>query len=304
MPKVVSAAAIHALKESLNAIYWYKNDLKSFLLNCISDNKVVLLADWQKYKRQIIAEIVDYLCKYQDIYFNDIENLFFEVCKMESFQHLENLEDGKNKIKNAINSINALKKIVNQHNKSTSDTKKSEEMMAREAKKLNKNYAIQQKTEEIRLEYINLISSLMPQKRGYELEKLLYKLFELFDLDPKASFKNIGEQIDGAFSFEGTDYLFEGKWQQNPAAIQDLDAFSGKISRKLDNTLGLFLSINGFTPDGVTAHSTGRPVVILMTGADLMAVLELRIDFSELILRKRRHASQTGRILIQYHEMT
>jgi len=125
-------------------------------------------------------------------------------------------------------------------------------------------------------------------------------MFELFDLDPKASFRNTGEQIDGAFSLEGTEFLFEGKWQKDPAAIQDLDAFSGKIGRKLDNTLGLFLSINGFSQDGVKAHSTGRPVVILITGADLMAVLEERIDFVSLILRKKRHAAQTGTILLEF----
>jgi hypothetical protein len=34
---------------------------------------------------------------------------------------------------------------------------------------------------------------------------------------------------------------------------------AGKLGRKLDNTLGLFLSINGFSEDGVKAHSSGRP---------------------------------------------
>jgi hypothetical protein len=37
-------------------------------------------------------------------------------------------------------------------------------------------------------------------------------------------------------------------------------------------------------------------------GADLMAVLEARIDFVELLRRKKRHASQTGRILFEIHE--
>lgn len=58
---------------------------------------------------------------------------------------------------------------------------------------------------------MTLVSSENAQTRGFELEKIMYEMFELFDLDPKAAFKNLGEQIDGAFSLEGTEYLFEAK---------------------------------------------------------------------------------------------
>jgi hypothetical protein len=71
----------------------------------------------------------------------------------------------------------------------------------------------------------------------------------------------------------------------------------------LDNTLGLFLSVNGFSPDGITAHSLGRKVVLLMDGSDVMAVLDGRIEFPEFLKRKRRHAAQTGEIYIRYQDM-
>jgi hypothetical protein len=38
-----------------------------------------------------------------------------------------------------------------------------------------------------------------------------------------------------------------------------------------------------------------------MDGADLMAVLEERIDFVTLLLRKNRHAAQTGEIYLPIH---
>ena len=139
-------------------------------------------------------------------------------------------------------------------------------------------------------------------ERGYELEKIFYDLFTLFDLDPKASFKNSGEQIDGAFNLEG-DFLLEGKRQKERVGVQELDAFASKVRRKLDNTLGLFFSMNGFSEDGIAAHSKDRPVLLLMTGEDLTAVLEGRIDFVSLLLRKRRHASLTGNILLRVTEM-
>ena len=94
----------------------------------------------------------------------------------------------------------------------------------------------------------------------------MYDLFNLFDLDPKASFRNTGEQIDGAFSLEGTEYLLEGKWQTEPVGAADLDGFAAKVDRKLENTLGIFLSINGFSDTGVRAHASRKASILLMDG--------------------------------------
>lgn len=122
--------------------------------------------------------------------------------------------------------------------------------------------------------------------------------FELFDLDPKASFKITGEQIDGAFTFEGIDYLLEARWQRDQVDPAALDVFDGKIRRKLENTLGLFVAINGFSDTAVGNHSRTRPTMILMDGADLWAVLEGRLPLPDVLRRKRRHAAQTGEILL------
>lgn len=148
-----------------------------------------------------------------------------------------------------------------------------------------------------------LVSSDNAQGRGFELEKIMYDLFELFDLDPKASFKNLGEQLDGAFALEGTEYLFEAKWQKELVNKADLAVFSDKVRTKLENTLGVFLSINGFSADGVAAHQAGGAAIILMDGGDIMAVFEERIDFVSLLLRKKRYAAQTGNIYYSYYQM-
>jgi hypothetical protein len=163
--------------------------------------------------------------------------------------------------------------------------------------------AVQESLDSLKQEFFRLVSTENRQQRGFTLEKVLKGLFDLFDLDPKASFRIIGEQIDGAFSFEGTDYLLEAKWQQDPVAAKDLDGLAGKLSRKLENTLGLFLSVNGFSEDAVKTHSSGRRLVLLMDGSDLMAVLEGRIDLVQLLLRKRRKAAETGNIYLRIHEI-
>jgi hypothetical protein len=109
--------------------------------------------------------------------------------------------------------------------------------------------------------------------------------------------------VDGAFALEGTEYLFEAKWQKELVNKADLAAFSDKVRTKLENTLGVFLSINGFSADGVTAHQAGGAAIILMDGGDLMAVFEERIDFVSLLLRKKRYAAQTGNIYHSYYQM-
>ncbi|WP_407312471.1 hypothetical protein [Desulfosporosinus sp. SB140] len=293
----LSAVAIQALQEALSVIYWFKRDLKRFLRNCIADESVIAAIDWDNYyKRQIAAEVVDILCSEQAKYLGDIQKLMHEVCKMTNFSHLEQLEDGKRKAQEAKMAVQALKDIVHENNKQIEEAKEVSTKRRATMERIAATKAMSDKLDAIKNDYFALVTSQEHQKRGFKLEKVMYDLFNLFDLDPKASFKNVGEQIDGAFSLEGTDYLFEAKWQNHLTDISDLDAFGSKVKRKLDNTLGLFLSIIGFSPDGVKAHSIGRSSILLMDGIDLMSVLEGQIDFVSLIVRKRRHAAQTGEI--------
>lgn len=56
--------------------------------------------------------------------------------------------------------------------------------------------------------------------------------------------------------------------------------------------------MSGFQPAAVELHSSGRPVMILMDGADLSAVIEGRIGLPELLTRKKQHAARTGMILL------
>lgn len=301
--KRLSAAAIVALKEALCSVYWYKADLRSFLQNCLASSSVLAKLNWENYKRQIVTDLIDYLCRNQDEHLGDLTRLCYEICNFSSFEHLEQLDGGKQKADRAKASVEQLKQLVEPHQEIKEEQDKIEERQRVTAEKLRANAAVQQKLEEIKTRYMSLVGSTNAQSRGFELEKVMYDLFELFDLDPKASFRISGEQIDGAFSLESTEFLFEAKWKAELIGAADLDVFGAKVKRKLENTLGVFLSINGFTEDGVSAHSSGELVVLLIDGADLMAVMEGRIDFVSLLMRKKRHAAQTGNIYLRIHEI-
>lgn len=303
MEKRISPAAIHALKEALSAVYWYKSDLKSFLTSALGDPVVVNRLNWEDHKRNIVGSLVDFLARDEERHQDTLIRLMSDVAAIDDFTHLERLEAGSKKAEIAKAAVKALREYTKVHQ----DLLDEQEAIARRRQiahdKRLQTQGVSEVLASLRTEFYGLIGSNALQQRGYALERILRKLFELFDMDPRASFKITGEQIDGAFTFERTDFLLEAKWQQELIGIEELDAFAGKISRKLDNTLGLFLSVTGYSSNAVGLHTATRPVMILMDGSDLMAVLEGRIDLGALLLRKRRHAAQTGELFLPIHRV-
>lgn len=304
MAKRVSPLALNSLKEALTHVYWYKRDLLGFLRNSLQDNRILVAAGYDDSltKRDIVGNLIDYLAKDQDSHLGSVRRLIQDACEFSSFAHLEKLDEGAEKARRARVAVATLKEMVKDHDAIAKEQAAKEKRREQAAKESQKLQASQQRLAEIKSNYIQLVTSTNPQKRGTDLEKVMYDLFELYDLDPKAAFKITGEQIDGAFTLDGTEYLFEAKWQQEAISRADLDAFKGKIERKLDNTLGVFLSINKFSDNAVSIYSTTGSKFFLMTGADLMAVLEERVAFASLLQRKKRHASTTGEVLLEYHQ--
>ena len=147
---------------------------------------------------------------------------------------------------------------------------------------------------ELKEQMLKLNSMSNAQERGYQLEHFLNMLFYFFDLNPSKSYKIKGEQIDGAFSFDGTDYLIEAKWQKELINATGLLAFAGKIAGKLKNTLGLYVSFNGFSKETLQIQNPLLHSIILMDGYDLTMIVEGRIKLTDMLSQKHFHASKTG----------
>ncbi len=143
-----------------------------------------------------------------------------------------------------------------------------------------------------------------PKERGYGFERFLKTLFEYYGLDPRASFRLVGEQIDGSFEFEKETYLVEAKWQDKLADESDLLVLHGKTSGKAVWARGLFVSYAGFSPDGLDAFGRGKATNIVgVTGQDLHFVLEGRISLPDALHLKVRRAVETGRFYIPVYEL-
>lgn len=137
------------------------------------------------------------------------------------------------------------------------------------------------------------------QKRGFELEKFLYDLLLLYELEPKGSFKNYGEQIDGAFTFQGTDYLLEAKWKKQ-VDRGELASFCYKVETKFKTAVGLLVTIDGVTNEAISPDFKS---IIIMDAFDIIAILDGRISLTDLLFKKRRKAIETGKIYLNYSQL-
>ncbi len=301
--KILSPAIINALKEALSIIYFYKDGLKSFLINSLNDSSIVLKFDWNQPKRVYVNLLIDFMIANEDKYQKHILKLILDVIEIKDFSHLAKLEDGKQKSENAKMSVVALNNLFKPYQDIVDKIERQKLSKDKFITSIAVKKEIVKNLEVLKNEYILLVSEKNHQKRGKLLESFMKKIFDYYDIDAKSSFKLEGEEIDGAFTFESTKYLFEAKWHAKKIQPKYLNDFHVKITDKLDNTLGLFLAINGFTENAISKRSNSTPKIVLMDGEDLMYVLDGRIDLPTLLNRKIGFAAQTGNIFLSVKDI-
>jgi len=305
-PKRISANAIQALKDALTAAFWFKRDLYNYAKAAVGGEPLFLAGiEWtspDQYKRDSVNLFIDRLVREQDEHQDLLLSLLVDVAAMEEFPYLQRVDDPEPKIVAARAAVARLRADVQPYEQALMERATNRERFDAARTLARERRATAERLAELKARYLDT-TTLPAQTRGFALEKLLHDTFEAFDLDPRASFRVAGEQIDGGLTFGGEYFLLEAKWQQDPTARDDLDVFSAKVHRRGENTLGLFIAINGFEPTAIEIHSGNRSPIMLMDGRDLYAVLDERIDMNELLRRKRRETSMTGRVLLTAAEI-
>jgi hypothetical protein len=303
MAKHVSPSILQPLREALTLAFWFRQDLRRYLDSCLPDHRALIAQlDWTGYKRNIVSQLLDTFYADQHKFFDALLALVLSTADITDPTHLKRVDDGDRKYADAVAALDSLRIQVLPYRRMQSEAEASEARRAHDRHEIEERQGVALKLAELREDFVTLHRQ-DPQQRGYSLENFLSKLFDLYDIDAKGPFRVVGEQIDGAFTFEGTEFLLEAKWRNEKAAATDLDTFAAKISRKLDNTLGMFLSMNGFHETAVSLHSQNRPVMILMDGPDLNAVIEGRLELPALLSRKRQHAARTGEIFLNAYDL-
>jgi hypothetical protein len=302
----ISADAIAALKDALTAVFWFKRDLYNYAKAAVGGEPLFLSGiDWtspDQYKRDSVNLFVDRLVREQDDHQDLLLALLVDVAAMDDFPYLQRADDPEPKVAAARASVARLRTVVQPYEQALMERQANRQRIDAAKALAVERRATSERLAELKARYQETVT--MPaQARGFALENLLHDVFETFDLDPKASFRLAGEQIDGGLTFGGEYFLLEAKWQQDPTARDDLDVFSAKVRRRGENTLGLFIAISGFEPTAIEIHSGNRSPIMLLDGGDLYAVLDDRIDLRDLLSRKRRETSMTGRVLLTAAEI-
>lgn len=302
----ISANAIQALKDALTAAFWFKRDLLNYAKAAVGgDSRFLEGIHWTDpdiYKRDSVSMFVDRLVAKQETHQDLLLALLVDVASMDQFPQLARAEDAATKVAEARAAVARLKAVVQPYEKALADQAAARERIAAARTNQETRRATALRLAELKDRYLEILQ-MKPQQRGFALEPLLRGLFDVFDLDPKASFRVTGEQIDGGFSLDQEHFVLEAKWEKDPSDRAALDVLRQKVDRRSENTLGLFVAISGFDPTAVQLHSGHRSPLLLMDGADLYAVIEGRIDLRELLRRKRRQAAMTGDILLTAAEI-
>ena len=294
---------VTAMKEAVVNVFWKKQDVRSLLQRCEVDATLVAAQDWTKYKFHIVSPIIDAL-NGDPSGIGPLRRILQETLSYKDGSHLLWVSDGQKRKREAERCLEHLRLLVKDHDAAKQTAEEEKQVRLRKVEEAKRGAHFQSKLSEIHDRFIAFCGNSDHRRRGYGLEGLLYDLFFLFDLNPRGAFKRVGEQIDGAFVLDKDHYLLEAKWQEKPVILGDLRDLDGAVGSSLDNTLGLFISINDFSQDAIDSYSQGnRPRLICMDGGDLMAVLEGRIELPDLLLRKKDCAVQKRRVFVRVGEI-
>ena len=92
------------------------------------------------------------------------------------------------------------------------------------------------------------------------------------------------------FRLESWHYIVECRWRQQLANIRELDGLNGQVGRSGKQSMGLFLSIQGWSEHVPNLlKQNPHKSILLMEGYDLRTVLDGQVDFHDFLRAKIAH---------------
>lgn len=288
------------MKGCILSIFWPKKDIIDFFKNASCTSRELIMES--EYKELTRAKIVDMvfanLEKRSDLGIGQFRAMLKQLTEWDYFdpyyfKKLNKLDEDEAK-RNIIH----LKQLQEIRDHKIKQERQHQEELAKKRKEIIS-------INELRDIFLNLFcgkdqdgNKINNQRRGYLFEEFLRKLFLNEKMEVTEPFKITGEQIDGAIKYDGEHYIIEAKWHDKWSASADLYSFAAKVEGKMYGR-GIFISINGFSPDAVQALITGKVLrTILVDGGDLVPVTEGMYTLKEMLDNKIKAAQTMGRIYV------
>jgi hypothetical protein len=289
----ITARFIELTYEAALRSYWRKAALRKFLGSSrISESH---LATWSadESKRDFLDRTFTNLQK------NDVgKAVIFDMAKalseLSSFPDLRNWEDSAEKIAAATKAVAELKAYLRSQDEEIRSEREREEAKERarsERTKVQKSLTDKAKLQQ-RLDALH--PSLGTQQGGYDFQDWFYDLLDFCEIQNRRPYVTGGRQIDGSLTLDGTTYLVELKFTAAQSGSTDIDSLRAKVEDKADNTMGIMVSISGYSSVAIAQASGRKTALLLFDAMHLYLFLSGTLSFVEIVSRVRRHASQTG----------
>jgi hypothetical protein len=292
--KRVAPGAYQALRDALPVVFWFKRPFESFVRTALRDNPEVLSGiNFGEPKRIVADQLVGRLVANEGKYREVTVQFMVEIASMRRFPDLEKHDNAKQLVAEAEKAVAELRHWTEQYRDvlAEHDRVESEARALRAQQEAFRKFG--QDLDTLRSRFLEMRGAHDPAERGTDFQGFLRDLFALFDMEPRLAYSLDHEQIDGSLSFDTDDYILEARWRKEPTSRDHLDVFAQKVRRKGKNALGLYVSVNGFSSDGLETYKEETPFMT-MDGVDLYLVLDQRIRLDDLLRRKKRHANETG----------
>ena len=292
-PRLIELTYEAALKS-----YWRKRALRKFLR--ASHISETFLGSWteDESKREFLDRAFAELQE-SDRGKAVIFQMARSLSEQTTFPDLRNWEDSEQKVQEAHGAVQELKIYLKQQDEEIRSEREQEEAKkrvrearARIQRSLTDRASLQQRLDA-------LYSQVGTQVGGYEFENWFYGFLDFFDIDNRRPYKTNGRQIDGSLTYDGTTYLVELKFTSNQAKAADIDSLRAKVEDKADNTMGILVSISGFSSVAIDGASGRRGVLLLFDAQHIYLSLSGALGFGDVISRIRRHAAQTGKAYLE-----
>jgi hypothetical protein len=293
MTKRLASTFINAVYDAILKSFWRRKTLWRFLRQAgVADT---FLASWRddESKREFLDRLFARLpdqARGPDL----ILSLARDLAQQDAFPDLVGWEDSDQKTQEARGAINQLRRMLAKMDdqvQSESERKATRERFRTFQAEVRRS---QETLESLNNRMTELATRLGSQQAGYDFQTWFYDLMEFFEVTNRRPYVTSGRQIDGSITVSGTTYLVELKFTGDQAEAPNIDTLLKKVADKADNTMGIMVSISGYSSTAISQASGPRTTLLLLDHRHLYLTLVGGQAFGELVDRIRRHASQTG----------
>ena len=273
--------------------FWRKKSLARFLASCGIPHRYVATWSPEETKRDLLDRL------FADLTQSPggrrlIVRMARSLLEQESFPDLESWEDSSIKIEEAKRAVARLKDEQRRQEGSFQEEEERQEALAEfreEQARVGQRHMSLQKLSDC---LDKLSRQIGTSEAGHRFEVWFFRLADFWEIESKRPYWSNGRQIDGSVTIAGTTYLVELKFTAGPARCSDIDSFHMKVTSKADNTMGVMVSISGYTANAIRQASGKATPLLLLDHGHLQMVLRGGMSLEEVVSRTRRHSSQTA----------